>query len=96
MHSRLATTLLCCLAGAAALPGAAVADKNQESTFQDDNLLVFAEPAAVGRTMDQLKGLGVDRLRVSVFWRDVAPDAKKQQKPAGFDAVDPASYPNGS
>jgi hypothetical protein len=42
--------------------------------------------------MDQLKALGVDRLRISVFWATVAPDAKSRQKPAGFDATDPGAY----
>lgn len=93
MRSRLATAILCCLAGLSALPATAAAGSRQESTFQDDNLLVFAEPEAVAQTMDKLKGLGVDRLRVSVFWGSVAPDADKQTKPA-FDASDPAAYPN--
>jgi len=92
--SPLTTAILCCLAGLTALPAAAAASANQESTFQDDNLLVFAEPAAVARTMDKLKALGADRLRVSVFWRDVAPDKLKQEKPAGFDGADPAAYPS--
>lgn len=96
MRTHLATMLLCCLAGAAALPSAAAADKNQESTFQDDNLLVYAEPDAVIRTMDKLKSLGVDRLRISVFWSVVAPDSDKQKKPENFDGADPAAYPNGS
>ncbi len=94
MRSRLTTAILCCLAGLAALPPAAVAGVNQESTFQDDNLLVFAEPDAVAQTMDKLKGLGVDRLRVSVFWRDVAPDGRKEEKPTGFDGTNPAAYPS--
>lgn len=96
MRSRLTTALLCCLVGLAVAPGMAGASARQESTFQDDNLLVYAEPAAVGRTLDQLAGLGVDRLRVSVFWAVVAPAPKSQEKPAGFDGADPAAYPAGS
>jgi hypothetical protein len=96
MRSRLTTAILCCLAGFAASPIPAMAGVNQESTFQDDNLLVFAEPGAVAQTMDKLKGLGVDRLRVSVFWRDVAPDGSKQEKPTGFDGTNPAAYPSSS
>ncbi len=96
MRSRLTTALLCCLAGLFALPGAAGASATQESMFQDDPLLVYAEPAAVARTMDRLKDLGVDRLRISVFWAVVAPDNDKQAKPAGFDGADPAAYPKGN
>lgn len=96
LRARLATAVLCCLAASTALPASAAAAGDQESMFQDDNLIVYAEPAAVAQTMDKLKGLGVDRLRVSVFWAVVAPDARKQQKPAGFDGADPAAYPDGS
>ncbi len=93
---RLLTALLCCLAGVALSPATALAARDQESTFQDDNLLVFAPPPAVAQTLDKLKALGVDRLRVSVFWNVVAPQPLSQQKPAGFDGAEPAAYPAGS
>lgn len=93
---RLAHAVLCCLAALCLVPAGAAAGAGQESTFQDDNLLVYAPPADVGRTMDRLEGLGVDRLRVSVFWAVVAPAADRQEKPAGFDGADPAAYPSGS
>lgn len=96
MRSRLTITFLCCFAALVVGSGSAAASVRQESTFQDDNLLVYAEPAAVGRTLDQLAGLGVDRLRVSVFWAVVAPAPQSQEKPAGFDGADPAAYPAGS
>jgi hypothetical protein len=76
--------------------GGAAASTTQESTFQDDDLLVYGEPPDVAKTMDRLKGLGVDRLRISVFWSVVAPASNKQTKPANFDATDPAAYPPGS
>ena len=81
--------LLCALV----LPSAAHAARQQESQFQDDNRLVYATPDAAAATLDQLKALGVDRIRVSVFWAVVAPDHDSQTKPANFDASDPASYP---
>jgi len=93
---RFTTALLCCLAGVAVGPSPAAAAPNQESTFQDDSLLVYTPPASVAQTMDKLKALGVDRLRISVFWAVVAPAAASQQKPAGFDGADPAAYPAGS
>jgi hypothetical protein len=96
MRSRLASAFVSGLAALALAPGAAVASSTQESTFQDDNQLVYAEPQAVGRTMDELKALGVDRLRISVFWAVVAPAPKEQTKPAGFDGADPAAYPAGA
>ncbi len=74
----------------------AIASPTQESSFQDDNLLEYAPPAEVAGTLDTLKALGVDRVRVSVFWAVVAPDAASQTKPKGFDGADPDAYPNGS
>ncbi|MEA2193775.1 MAG: hypothetical protein QOG42_209 [Solirubrobacteraceae bacterium] len=75
----------------AAFPSLALASKTQESTFQDDPLLVYGAPEQVDATLDTLKGFGVDRIRVSVFWRVLAPANDQPQKPA-FDATDPAQY----
>ncbi len=84
-------TLLCVLAA----PTVADAARQQESTFQDDNHLVYATPGDAAHTLDTLKALGVDRVRISVFWREVAPAALSNDKP-NFDASDPAQYPPGS
>lgn len=89
LRLRLTTLLLC---GLALSPSTALAAKDQESTFQDDPLLLSSDPAVVAGTMDKLAALGVDRLRVSVFWKDVAPANVAQTKPAGFNAADPAQY----
>lgn len=74
---------------------AATASKTQESAFQDDNALIFNTPEGTTQTLDTLATLGVERIRVSVFWATVAPEAKAQTRPA-FDATDPAAYPPGS
>lgn len=87
------TPALMLLLTALVLPSGAAASDTQESTFQDDNLLIFSPPGQVAQTLDRLKELGVDRLRISVFWATVAPDAKEQTKPAGFDGADPGAYP---
>src|SRR3954469_21223469 len=42
-------------------------------------------------TLDQLDGLGVRALRVTLVWADVAPGATSAQRPA-FDATDPTIY----
>jgi hypothetical protein len=83
--------LLIALAGAL-LPATAGASGGQESTFQDDNLLLFNTPGGTAQTLDTLKGLGVDRVRVSVFWRNLAPANESATKPP-FDAADPGAYP---
>ena len=85
-------SLLAAILALAALPAAAPASPTQESMFQDDPLLVYAAPERVGRTLDRLAQLGVDRIRVSLFWRIIAPANDQAQKPA-FDATDPAAYP---
>ena len=75
----------------AAFPSAASASPTQESMFQDDILLVYGTPTQVDETLNQLQAFGVDRIRVSVFWRILAPANDAQQKP-NFDATDPAGY----
>jgi hypothetical protein len=80
--------LACALVCALAAP--AHAATGQEAMFQDDNLLVYGTPDKVAETLDELERLGVDRVRISVFWAVVAP----KERPA--DPSDPAQYPGGS
>ena len=75
----------------AASPSFALASKTQESTFQDDPLLVYGTTEQQISTLDTLKGFGVDRIRVSVFWRVLAPANDAVQKP-NVDTTDPAAY----
>ena len=85
----IALALLACAAPAAH------ASRTQESTFQDDNHLIYTTPDEAARTMDQLKALGADRLRITVLWSAIAPDLGSKTKPAGFDGADPGAYPSG-
>jgi hypothetical protein len=78
-----------------ALAPAAHASVTQESTFQDDNRIVYADPAELSRTLDTLHSLGVDRIRVSVFWTIVAPASGSRTRP-NFNAANPEAYPPGS
>ncbi|WP_372789582.1 hypothetical protein, partial [Paraconexibacter sp.] len=78
-----------------ACTGSAAAAIDQESTFQDDNRLIYDTAENVAATLDQLATLGVDRVRVTVLWKVVAPDSTSRNRPA-FDATDPDSYPPGS
>jgi hypothetical protein len=77
---------------AALLPSAARASHAPESTFQDDDHLVYASSATVSQTLDTLASLGVGRIRVTVQWNDIAPNATSTTEPAGFNATDPAAY----
>ena len=75
----------------AAIPSSALASRTQESTFQDDPLLVYGTAEQQTSTLDTLKSFGVDRIRVSVFWQQLAPANDQLEKP-GFDSADPAGY----
>ena len=77
--------------------GRAAASPTQESWFMDDDELARGSDQEVEATMAILASLGVDRVRVSVFWNAVAPDPKSHARPA-FGAggeADPAGYPAG-
>ncbi|WP_372789929.1 cellulase family glycosylhydrolase [Paraconexibacter sp.] len=93
-----ALTLATALITLLALIGTPVARAatSQESMFQDDPLLVYGDEVTQKRTLDRLVHLGVDRIRVSVFWRIVAPANDAAKKPDGFNAADPAAYPSGA
>ena len=76
------------------VPGAA-ASNTQESIFQEDNRLLYSPPEEVDRTLDILRSLGVDRLRLTILWKAVAPDAGSRTRPQ-FDATNPDAYPPGA
>ena len=83
------------VAAALLAPAQALASHSQEMILQDDNALVYSSPAQVAATLQNLKTMGVDRVRVSVVWSLVAPAPTASRKPA-FDATNPAAYPSGS
>ena len=44
------------------------------------------------QTLDEIRALGADTLRIEVKWSEVAPSPAAKTEPA-FDATDPAAYP---
>jgi len=69
----------------------------QESLLQDDDLLIHSSAAEVDKTMAELRELGIDRVRLSVIWRDLAPEHRpgdpsdpRGYQPAKFDHLDTA------
>ena len=57
-----------------ALPAVAGASANQEAVLQDDPKIVFADSTEeLDRTLAEIAALGVDRIRVGVFWHLLAP-----------------------
>jgi hypothetical protein len=93
---RIRSALALALAGAAALPGAAVASDGQASIFQDDFQLLRQNSETRERTLDDMSNLGADTIRVLVFWRDYAPSPDKTKRPKGVDLTSPATYPTNS
>jgi hypothetical protein len=80
------------LAALLVLPAAATANHSQGSVFQDDQYLLYSPTQTVDSTLGTLQALGVDRVRVTVKWSAIAPATR----PAGFDAVNPSTYPAGA
>jgi hypothetical protein len=65
-------------------PSKAAASTGQIEMFQDD-VRVLTNP---GPTLQQIRDLGGQVVRVSVHWGSIAPT----RRPAGFNAANPASY----
>ena len=71
------------------LPASASAAPDADLSIMDDQLLLNEDDAAsLDRHMRQFRRLGVDRLRVSAFWDQIAPKPGRRNKPI-FDAASP-------
>ncbi|HEX8054512.1 MAG TPA: hypothetical protein VF517_16105 [Thermoleophilaceae bacterium] len=68
------------------------ASKTQESILQDDGLLLTDDAGQRDRSLDELKALGVDTIRVNALWARIAPERDATVKP-NFDSSDPGAYP---
>jgi hypothetical protein len=87
-------TALLSLAAMALVPAAASASSKQLALFQDDRQLLLRGDAVRDSTLDELRALGVDAIKVELPWSVVAPKGKR--KPSGFDPSNPAAYQWGS
>src|SRR3954464_13405303 len=87
MTRRLPVVLLLCVAVLAALPTYASARKTQFSVIQDDARVIASGANVRDATLDEMRGLGADVIKISISWRDIAGGGK----PANPD--DPNSYP---
>ncbi len=77
------------------LPTAAFGASDQEATMQDDNTFLYTTPSKQRKALTEAAALGVDRIRVTILWTAIAPNADKRKKPANFDGANPASYSPG-
>jgi len=93
LSGRAALALACAGLGLAAPP--APAAPGLETIMQDDALLLHRPPAEVAATLDTMAGLGVDRVRATAVWSEIAPAADAAERPA-FEAADPGAYPAGA
>src|SRR5438128_8070649 len=86
MTTRLPVVLVLCLAVIAALPTLASASKTQFSVIQDDAKVIASSDQVRNGTLDEMRGLGADVVKISISWRELAAD-----KPANPE--DPNAYP---
>jgi hypothetical protein len=68
------------------------ASGSEWSLFEDHPTLVRSGPIVRDRTLETIKALGADTLRVEVKWAEVAPRPGAKKKPK-FKATDPGAYP---
>jgi hypothetical protein len=76
----------------AATAPSASASKSQWSLFEDHVYLVRSSTQVREDTLNEIRSLGADSLRIEVKWSEVAPNPGAKSKPT-FDATDPSAYP---
>lgn len=69
------------------VPSSAMATRGYDVEIMDDQLLLGRSAERVDRVLAEFARIGVDRLRVSAFWRDIAPGRDSRRKPS-FEAGD--------
>ena len=79
---RLITLTTALLAALALVPATAGAGARQYALFQDE-ALITQSAGTRGPTLDEVKALGVDMIKVQLSWNVVAPGGRT--KPKGFD-----------
>ncbi|HKG36937.1 MAG TPA: hypothetical protein VKA89_10925 [Solirubrobacterales bacterium] len=89
-------TIALALFGALVAASPAAGSRTQETIFDATNDLLLA-PTAEARdaTLDDLRALGVDTVRVVVPWRGLVPGSNSPRRPESFDPTDPAAYHGG-
>jgi hypothetical protein len=91
------TALGCALVALAtvlgSLPGRALASTTEPSIMTDDSALLYGSVARMEQSMQYMKTLGVDRVKVSMVWSLIGPGSNSRHRPH-FDATNPAAYPS--
>jgi hypothetical protein len=76
MNSRLPVAISLCLALLAALPTWASARSTQLSIIQDDAKVIASGDQTRNATLDEMRGLGADVIKISISWRALANGGK--------------------
>jgi hypothetical protein len=63
-----------------------------ETVLQDDAQLLHRPEDQLRRSLQEMRLLGVDRIRVTAGWSVLTHDPDAESRPADFDATDPAAY----
>ena len=63
--------------------------------IQDDAEVLHRPPQRIAATLDDMRALGVDWVRVTAGWSVIAPAPRAARRPA-FDGTDPRAYPRGA
>jgi len=90
--SRAVVLVVGLLVALAAAPAAAHASAQQETLLMDDNRLLHRGPRVADATLVELRALGVDRVRVSVHWRNLASARRAPADPASPAGYDPGVF----
>jgi hypothetical protein len=91
----LAATLALLAGGLLAAAAPARANPSLQSIMMDDDLLIYNTEAVRDFSLDLMKRLGVNGLRVTVSWRFLADDlARRPARLRGARAADPRGYRN--
>ena len=65
------------------------------TVVQDDAELLHRSPRRIAATLDDMRDIGVDWVRVTAGWSVIAPAPLSSRRP-NFDATDPGAYPAGA
>jgi hypothetical protein len=82
--------VLLAIAALALLPGTASASSSQAMTFEAPGQLL--DDAQRDATLDQIRALGVRRIRQLLAWKAVAPNPSARTRPSGVDLTDATAY----
>jgi hypothetical protein len=74
------------------LAPAPAAARGLETVLQDDAQLLHRPEQQLRRSLQEMRLLGIDRIRVTAGWSVLTRDPDSERRPEKFDATDPAAY----